>query len=88
MDGSQKEGSNFLNLLQKEGVSRSGGVKPWRKLCSTVHGFRDSVPVLKVHGLRDSVSILKVYGCYKDTQKFEQRFIPVQAIQGDYSVLM
>ena len=70
------------------GGGGGGGVKPWRKLCNTVYGFRDSVPVLKVHGLRDSVSILKVYGCYKDTQKFEQRFIPVQAIQGDYSVLM
>ena len=25
MDGSQKEGGNFLNLLQKEGVPRKGG---------------------------------------------------------------
>ena len=26
MNGSQKEGVNFLNLLQKEGVPRKGGV--------------------------------------------------------------
>ena len=36
LDGSQKEGCNFLNLLEKEGVLIKGwgwgGVQPWRKL--------------------------------------------------------
>ena len=39
LDGSQKKGSNFLNLLQKKGVPRKGGsslrkggFQPWRKL--------------------------------------------------------
>ena len=43
---SQKEGGNFLNLLQKEGCTqkgggslRSGGIQPWRKLCTNeAHG--------------------------------------------------
>ena len=42
LDGSQKKGGNFLNLLQKEGVRRKGvgvptekgGFQPWRKLWS------------------------------------------------------
>ena len=41
LDGSQEEGGNFLNLLQKEGVRRKRGflqkrgeVPIWRKLCS------------------------------------------------------
>ena len=42
----------------------------------TIHGFRDSVPALKIHG------------CYQDKQKLEQLSIPIQAIQGDCSVLM
>ena len=45
LDGSQKEGDNFLNLLQKEGVlskegegegfprKMGGGFQQWRKLC-------------------------------------------------------
>ena len=42
LDGCQKEGGNFLNLLQKDGVPRigggvvpseKGGFQPWRKLC-------------------------------------------------------
>ena len=43
MDGSQKEGSNFLNMLRKEGVPRKGvpsemaGFQPWRKLCMSDH---------------------------------------------------
>ena len=40
LDGSQKEGGNFLNLLQKQGIPRKGGAssgkgggfQPWRKL--------------------------------------------------------
>ena len=41
-----------------------------------MHSFRDSVPVLKIHGF------------YQDTQKFQQLFIPIQTIEGDYNVLM
>ena len=30
LDASQKEGGNFLNLLQKEGIpSEKGGFQPW-----------------------------------------------------------
>ena len=43
---------------------------------NTIHGFRGSFPVLKKHG------------CYQETQRFEQLSIPIQAIQGNYSVLM
>ena len=34
---------------------------------NTIHGFRDSVPVLKIHS------------CYYDTQKFEQLSIPIDS---------
>ena len=38
MDGSQKEGGNFLNLLQKEGGSlRKGGVSAVEETMVTVH---------------------------------------------------
>ena len=48
------------------------------RAANTIHGFRDSVPVLKIHG------------CYKNTQKSEQLsiLVSIQAIQGNYSVLM
>ena len=45
------------------------------KTANTIDCFRESVPVLKIHG------------CYQDTQKFEQPSIPIQAIQGENSVL-
>ena len=31
MDGSQKEGGNFLSLLQKEGGTQKGGGFPWKR---------------------------------------------------------
>ena len=32
LNGSQKEGGNFLNLLQREGTQKRGGLQPWKKL--------------------------------------------------------
>ena len=32
LDGSQKEGGNFLNFLQKEGVIQKGGGVPLKKM--------------------------------------------------------
>ena len=41
-----------------------------------IHGFRDSVPVLKIHAY------------YYDMLEFEQLSIPTQVLQGKDSVLM
>ena len=46
------------------------------RTANTINGFRDSSPVLKIHG------------CYQKTQRFEQRSIAIQVIQGTCSVLM
>ena len=41
-----------------------------------------------LHGFLDSFPVYKIYDCYQVTQKSGQLSIPIQAIQGDYSVLM
>ena len=46
------------------------------RTANTINRFRYSFPVLKIHG------------CYKDTQKFEQLSIPIQAIKGNHSVVI
>ena len=59
-----ERGGNFLNLLQKEGVSRKGGVfpqkrkeiQPWRKLC-----MNKSLPLLFELFFKISFMIMKIF---------------------------
>ena len=42
--------------------------------------FTDHRTANLIYGFRDSVPVLKIHDYYYDTQKFEQHFIPIQAI--------
>ena len=44
--------------------------------------------VNQIHSFSDSVSVRKMHGCQQNTQNFEEIFISIQAIQGDYRVLV
>ena len=78
----------LLRLRESQNVTASCDCQPYPKYrgIRSKKYFTDNRNT--IHGFRDSVLVLKIHGCYLDTQKFEQLSIPIQVIEGDCSVLM
>ena len=81
MDGSQKEGGNFFNLLQKEGVPGKGrgslgkgGFQRWRKLCTKMKATKDA----SVNGLWKEVESYQ-----NDESHFEFVSKPIFSVKCD-----